>query len=187
MDVFLAYWAEDGDDSLDTFETEQEAVDCLEEWIERRRDDAADEGWPLGMRGYVARLTHRVQEFETKAPEGSSFETCCDYAVKSLPDPQAVRLSALEAENAGLRAQLAAPLRLGRGPTHDEVEARGGKPWMFAYKIEPDQFLVTTLAPHPRVKGHYISQRGGLVRLGEIGDAIPLNAARQPCRVGVKV
>lgn len=106
MDTFLSYWAEDGDDSLDTFETEQEAVDCLEEWIERRRDDADDEGWPLGMRGYVARLTHRVQEYETKAPEGSSFETCCDYAVKSLPDPRDARIVFLEAENAGLKARV---------------------------------------------------------------------------------
>lgn len=89
-----------------------------------------------------------------------------------------VEASTLRARVAELEAQLAAPLRLGRGPTKEEFRKHGaaGGGWMLQGVGEDSAGWAMEMRQIPE------ADLDAMVRFTR--DAIPLNAARQPCRVG---
>lgn len=94
--------------------------------------------------------------------------------VGESPSPRDVRIAL---------GKLPAPLRLGRGPTLEEVrehEPAGGH-WMLRSDDSGrwDEWTVTSST----FTALLFDGRTGLT-LEDFNDAIPLNAARQPCRVG---
>ena len=112
--------------------------------------------------------------------DGVAYVVCAHEA--TLQDPRDPRIAALEGELSALRAQLAAPLRLGRGPTVEESDAHGDGRWIVWLNI---------------VAGSQTCQDGGeficevpadfVVRYrSQIRDCIPLSSSRQPCGVGDK-
>ena len=82
---WLAYWHDEYDSSVDTFETEEDAREFVLKWLDQRRGDAED-GWPLDMRGYVCRIVSHVEEERTEAPESSTFDHFTDYRLVSAGD-----------------------------------------------------------------------------------------------------
>lgn len=93
----------------------------------------------------------------------------------------------LETEVVQLRAQLAAPLRLGRGPTLEEVRAHmsaGGR-WLLRRANPWYEYTLTEVVEPGLYDGDDVVGNGGFYfSLSSCSDAIPLNASRQPCRVG---
>lgn len=79
-----------------------------------------------------------------------------------------------------------APLRLGRGPTVEEVAAHepAGGCWLLRSEVTGrwDEWTVTATTFTTLL----FDGRTGLM-LEDFDDAIPLNASRQPCGVGVKL
>ncbi len=90
-----------------------------------------------------------------------------------------------------LRAQLAAPLRLGRGPTGDEVKQHGVGVglWLVHFAGDaPDRWHVVCFRAiddeDARPTDFEIDEVGWTDIAVDYDDAIPLSRDRQPCRVG---
>ncbi len=115
--------------------------------------------------------------------EGERFEPC--------DGSDADRIASLEAELTTLRAQLAAPLRLGRGPTGDEVKQHGVGVglWLVHFAGDaPDRWHVVCFRAiddeDARPTDFEIDEVGWTDIAVDYDDAIPLDSNRQPCPVG---
>ena len=104
-----------------------------------------------------------------------------DETFEPIEDPRDARIAALEGELSALRAQLAAPLRLGRGPTAEEFRRHNttGGGWLLQGVGEDMGGWTMEMRPIPE------ADIPAMVRFTR--DAIPLDASRQPCGVGVKL